>query len=97
MTSPIRIVIADDHPTLAAGLRGLLEIEPNLNVIGQAGNVTDVVDRVLSLKPDVLLLDLRGDGGSGRRLLPLAHLCSLEFSRPTRWNPVLPMRASLKA
>jgi two-component system nitrate/nitrite response regulator NarL len=59
MTSPIRIVIADDHPTLAAGLRGLLEIEPNLNVIGQAGNVTDVVDRVLSLKPDVLLLDLK--------------------------------------
>ena len=59
MTSPIRIVIADDHPTLSLGLRGLLEVEPDLNVIGEAGNVSDVVDRVLGLKPDILLLDLK--------------------------------------
>lgn len=59
MTSPIRIVIADDHPTFTEGLRGLLEIEPDLKVIGQAGNVSEVVDRVLELKPDILLLDLK--------------------------------------
>jgi DNA-binding NarL/FixJ family response regulator len=59
MTSPIRIEIADDHPTFSQGLRGLLEVEPDLNVIGEAGNVSDVVDRVLALKPDILLLDLK--------------------------------------
>ena len=59
MISPIRIAIADDHPTLSQGLRGLLEIEPNLRVIGEGGNVSDVVDCVLELKPDILLLDLK--------------------------------------
>ena len=59
MSSLIRIVIADDHPALSKGLRGLLEIEPDLRVIGEGGNVSDVVDCVLELKPDVLLLDLK--------------------------------------
>ena len=59
MTSPTRIVIADDHPTLSQGLRGLLEVESDLKVIGEAGNVSDVVDCVLESKPDVLLLDLK--------------------------------------
>ena len=59
MSSLIRIVIADDHPALSKGLRGLLETEPDLRVIGEGGNVSDVVDCVLELKPDVLLLDLK--------------------------------------
>jgi DNA-binding NarL/FixJ family response regulator len=59
MPSSITIVIADDHPAVAAGLRFLLEMEPDFKVIGQASNVTDVVDRVLELNPDILLLDLR--------------------------------------
>ena len=37
MTSCIRILIADDHPALTEGLRGLLEIEPDLKVIGRLG------------------------------------------------------------
>ena len=59
MTSPIRIVIADDHPALSKGLRGLLEVESYLKVIGEGGNVSDVVERVFALKPDILLLDLK--------------------------------------
>jgi two-component system nitrate/nitrite response regulator NarL len=55
---PVRIVIADDHPALTRGLRGLLEIEPDLRVIGHANNAADVIQRVLELKPDILLLDL---------------------------------------
>jgi two-component system nitrate/nitrite response regulator NarL len=55
---PVRIVIADDHPALTKGLRGLLEIEPDLRVIGHANNAADVIQRVLELKPDILLLDL---------------------------------------
>jgi len=59
MTSSIRILIADDHPALTEGLRGLLEIEPDLKVIGQANNVADVIHDVHELKPDILLLDLK--------------------------------------
>jgi len=58
VSSPISIVIADDHPALTKGLRGLLEIEPDLRVIGHANNAADVIQRVLELKPDILLLDL---------------------------------------
>lgn len=59
VSSPISIVIADDHPALTDGLRRLLEIEPDLQVIGHANNAADVVERVLQLKPDILLLDLK--------------------------------------
>jgi two-component system, NarL family, nitrate/nitrite response regulator NarL len=59
MVAFIRILIADDHPAFTDGLRRLLEIERDLKVIGQANNVADVVHRVLELKPDILLLDLR--------------------------------------
>ena len=59
MISPIRIVIADDHPAFADGLRGLLEMEPDLKVIGHANNAADVVHRVRELKPDILILDLK--------------------------------------
>lgn len=59
MDSLIRIVIADDHPALTEGLQRLLEIEPDLKVIGQASTGEDVVHSVLELKPDLLLLDLK--------------------------------------
>ena len=59
MPSFIRIVIADDQPFVRDALRYLLEIEPDLKVVGEASNAADVVRRVLELKPDILLLDLR--------------------------------------
>ena len=59
MVSFITIVIADDHPVITESLRRRLEIEPDLKVIGQANNVVDVIQRVLELKPDILLLDLK--------------------------------------
>src|SRR5689334_1561985 len=59
MVSFITIVIADDHPLITEALRRLLEIEPDLKVIGQANNVVDVIQSVLELKPDILLLDLK--------------------------------------
>src|SRR5579864_497904 len=59
MLSFITILIADDHPTIRDGLLRLLEVAPDLKVIGQASNVADVVHRVLELKPDILLLDLK--------------------------------------
>jgi len=59
MVSISTILIADDHPAFTEGLRRLLEAEPGLKVIGQAGNVADVVHHVLELRPTILLLDLK--------------------------------------
>ena len=54
----VRILLADDHPILRHGLRKLLEVEPDLRVIGEAGDGIEAVKGVHRLKPDLLLLDL---------------------------------------
>jgi len=54
----IRIVIADDHPIFRDGLRRLLESEPGLQVVGEAGDGAEAIALVQKLTPDVLLLDL---------------------------------------
>lgn len=55
----IRIVIADDHPIVRDGLRKLLKLEDDFEVVGEAGDGREVLDRVQELDPDVVLLDLR--------------------------------------
>jgi len=55
--SGIRILLVDDHEMFLAGLRLLLENEPDLNVIGEAHNKTEAFQAVRNL-PDVILLDL---------------------------------------
>ncbi len=56
--SPVRIVIADDHPVFREGLRRLLEAEPGFRVVAEAGDGAQAVERVRQHRPDVLLLDL---------------------------------------
>lgn len=58
MTESIRVLIADDHPIVRAGLRGLIATEPLMEVIGEAADGTEVVDLALSLAPDVIVVDL---------------------------------------
>lgn len=54
----IRIVIADDHAILRAGLRSLLNVQPDMDVVAEATDGNEAVDRATEHKPDVLLLDL---------------------------------------
>src|SRR5277367_6630135 len=55
----IRILIADDHPIVRDGLKKLLSLEEDFEIVGEASDGCEVLDRVQELDPDVLLLDLR--------------------------------------
>lgn len=60
-----KLLIVDDHGLLRAGLRALLNSEPDLEVLGEAGNGDEALMMADSLKPDVVLLDLSMPGASG--------------------------------
>src|ERR1700691_4419860 len=55
----VRILIADDHPIVRDGLKKLLLLEDDFEIVGEGGDGREVLDRVQELDPDVLLLDLR--------------------------------------
>lgn len=61
----IRLVLADDHPVVREGLRALLELEPDFEVVGQTGDGDEVVTLVSHLHPDVVVLDLMMGTTSG--------------------------------
>jgi len=58
MEKNIRLLIVDDHPIVREGLHGVLSREPGLEVVGQAADGIEAVEKARSLKPDVILLDL---------------------------------------
>jgi two-component system, NarL family, response regulator len=66
-TSPIRILVADNHPVVLAGISMVLEIDPaaNFQVIGQAHNGCEMVELFAQLRPDIGLIDLRMPKMSG--------------------------------
>ena len=55
----IRIVLADDHPVVRAGLRAMLSDDPDLDMIGEAATPDDAVALATGLTPDVVLMDLQ--------------------------------------
>ncbi len=56
---PIRLLIADDHPVVRGGLRGMFAGDPGFEVVGEAGNGAEAVALADALQADVVLMDLR--------------------------------------
>jgi len=72
----IRIVLADDHPVVREGIRGMLQGYDDIEVVGQAGSGPEAVSLVAALAPDLVLMDLRmpgGDGVEATRAIVAAH------------------------
>jgi two-component system response regulator NreC len=68
--SEISVVLADDHNVIRAGLRALLEAEPDLRVIGEAADAAGATKLVEDRRPDVLVLDLQMPGAEPRADIP---------------------------
>lgn len=61
----IRVFLVDDHEVVRRGVAALLEAEPDIEIVGEAGTVESALARVPALKPDVAILDVRLPDGSG--------------------------------
>lgn len=55
----IRVLLADDQALVRAGMRTLLEVEPDLLIVGEASDGREAVARTAALQPDVVLMDIR--------------------------------------
>ena len=74
--SRIRLIIADDHPVVRDGLRGMLESQPDFEVVGEAADGGATLHLANELLPDLILMDLRMpvvDGASATRQIKSCH------------------------
>jgi DNA-binding NarL/FixJ family response regulator len=72
----IRVLVVDDHPVVRSGLIGMLDVEDDLEVVGEAGDGEEAVARAGTLLPDVVLMDLqmpRLDGAGATERIVAAH------------------------
>lgn len=60
-----RLLLVDDHEVVRLGLKALLEHHPHLEVVGEAANSKETLEKIETLKPDIVLLDIRLPGISG--------------------------------
>lgn len=65
----ISILLADDHPVILRGLRGLFEAYDDLRIVGEESDARKVIEAVARLDPDVLVMDLMMPGMSGMEII----------------------------
>ncbi len=65
MSGTIRVLIVDDHAILREGVRALLQLQPDMEVAGEASNGTEAIEAVARLDPDVVLMDIAMPGLGG--------------------------------
>ncbi len=68
--STLRVLLADDHALVRAGIRALLEKLPGVEVVGEAGNGRETLEMVKELKPDIVVLDISMAELNGLEALP---------------------------
>jgi DNA-binding NarL/FixJ family response regulator len=76
MPSPIRLLLVDDQALFREGLRTLLSVHPDIEVVGEAGNGEDAIQLVEKLHPAIVLMDMQMpvlDGVAATRRLKTAH------------------------
>jgi two-component system response regulator NreC len=69
-TAETKVILADDHAVVRKGLRLLLDAEPGLQVVAEAGTVPDAMMKTRAHRPGVLVLDLNMPGGSSLEAIP---------------------------
>ncbi|MEV0533558.1 response regulator transcription factor [Kitasatospora sp. NPDC050463] len=62
---PVRVFLLDDHEVVRRGVRDLLEAEPDIEVVGEAGTCAQALARIPALRPGVAVLDVRLPDGDG--------------------------------
>ncbi|MCK8678905.1 response regulator [Streptomyces lichenis] len=62
---PVRVFLLDDHEVVRRGVHDLLDAEPDLTVVGEAGTAEQALTRIPALRPDVAVLDVRLPDGDG--------------------------------
>lgn len=65
----IRVMIADDHELIREGLKQLLELDGDIEIVSEAGSGGECLERIKKVKPDVLLLDINMPGQNGIEVL----------------------------
>jgi len=98
----IRVLVVDDHPVVRQGLRTFLDLQGDLEVVGESADGMSCVDDAERLRPDVILLDLRMPGADGVAALhglretgnPAKVLVITSFTEPSAVLPAVRAGAS---